>query len=326
MTRGEYSMMTPELAAEIVKNNCSPSNVATTPSQVGVVINGVSAVDRHSRGYIPAGYDASEQTFMPSGVAVAARNVSENVSTPRVGNSREPVRSVWDLDEAGWQVSCGGDAHDYVNWLKPCCHWVEAGFSPQLSENVLRKWPFPTPVQSILLGRLSDDRDMMVSGSTGSGKTGAYLLPILRKLEPVALSGKVTTFALILTHTVELASQVVDDMRWLSNGLPIRVFGVLGTSVNKAEQQSLYEKLGGHAHIVVGTIGRIRSILESARPFLDFSSVQHLVIDEADTIAKLQSRDQSMQGQLEAIFDSLPPTYHTTVVSATLFDELHRML
>ena len=110
-------------------------------------------------------------------------------------------------------------------------------------------WTELMPVQSKAIPYLFSQRDMMIQSRTGSGKTGAYLLPLLEMINPLEQS----TQALILVPTRELARQVISEAEILGRTTGVRSVAVYG-GVGYREQLDAF-KAG--AHLVVGTPGRV---------------------------------------------------------------------
>ena len=137
-------------------------------------------------------------------------------------------------------------------------------------------WAGMTPVQSRAVPYMLARQDIMVQARTGSGKTGAFILPMLERLNP----NKNSCQALVLTPTRELAKQVADEAEALSGGT-IRIVPVYG-GVGYGTQIEAFNK---GAHIVVGTPGRILDHLMRRSLLLD--DLKILVFDEADRMLSI---------------------------------------
>ena len=120
-------------------------------------------------------------------------------------------------------------------------------------------------------------RDMMIQSRTGSGKTGAYLLPILAKVDPA----RPITQALVLVPTRELAMQVAAEAETLGRETGVRTIAVYG-GVGYGPQLSA---LKAGAHLVVGTPGRILDHL--LRRSLQLEDLDYLIFDEADRMLSM---------------------------------------
>jgi len=150
--------------------------------------------------------------------------------------------------------------------------------SPRLREAAARAgWTALMPVQARALPYMLAGRDLMVQSRTGSGKTGAFVLPILEQID----ERRPECQALVLVPTRELALQVATEATTLAGDSGIRVVPVYG-GVGYGPQ---LEAFRAGAHLVVGTPGRILDHL--MRGTLDVSRVRVLVFDEADRLMSM---------------------------------------
>jgi len=138
-------------------------------------------------------------------------------------------------------------------------------------------WSVLTPVQATTIPYLRAHRDVMVQAQTGSGKTGAFVLPILERVDP----RKNICQALILAPTRELAQQVTADARLLAGETGLRTVAVYGGTSYKPQIEGF--KQG--AHLVVGTPGRILDHLLKRN--LSLEHLEMLVFDEADRLMSM---------------------------------------
>lgn len=149
---------------------------------------------------------------------------------------------------------------------------------PKLQEGAARAgWSDMTPVQAKAIPYLFSRKDMMIQSRTGSGKTGAYLLPMLELLNP--LENK--TQALVLVPTRELALQVENEAKTLFNSSGYRAVSVYG-GVGYRDQFAAFE---AGAHLVVGTPGRILDHL--LRKSFNLDHLKILIFDEADRMLSM---------------------------------------
>jgi len=171
----------------------------------------------------------------------------------------------------------------------------------------------PTPVQLAVLERGAEDKDLLVSAQTGSGKTVAYGLAMASTLlggaERFADPG--APLALIVAPTRELAVQVHRELGWLYAQAGARLVTCVGGMDPRKEQRAL----AAGAHIVVGTPGRLRDHLE--RGHFDASALDVVVLDEADEMLDLGFRED-----LEFILDATPAERRTLLFSATIAREI----
>ncbi len=147
-----------------------------------------------------------------------------------------------------------------------------------LQEGVERAgWPSLMPVQSQSLPYMLNKRDVMVQSRTGSGKTGAFVLPLIELLDP----GKKACQALILVPTRELARQVTLETQRILEGTDVNVVAVYG-GVGYGEQISAFKK---GVQVVVGTPGRILDHL--LKRTLTANQLSVLIFDEADRLLSM---------------------------------------
>jgi ATP-dependent RNA helicase DeaD len=166
-----------------------------------------------------------------------------------------------------------------------------------------------TAVQIAVAGPTALGRDLLVSSKTGSGKTVAYGLAVAETLlaRTGALGRAASPGALVIAPTRELALQVQRELAWLYARAQASVVSCVGGMDPRREQRAL----AGGAHIVVGTPGRLRDHLERGQ--LDLSTLQVVVLDEADEMLDLGFREE-----LEALLDAAPAERRTLLFSATL--------
>lgn len=177
---------------------------------------------------------------------------------------------------------------------------------PRLQRN-LRAMGFehPTPIQSATIPAALEGRDILGSAETGTGKTAAYLLPILQRL--IDSPGDRQPRALVVVPTRELALQVAEHARLLSRDLAVRIVAVYG-GVGYGQQDSLLQK---GVDIVIGTPGRLLD--QIGRRQVSFTSLQVLVLDEADRML-----DIGFLPDIRRIVRLLPSERQTMLFSATL--------
>ena len=138
-------------------------------------------------------------------------------------------------------------------------------------------WAELMPVQAKAIPYLFAHRDMMIQSRTGSGKTGAYLLPILEMVNPIERK----TQALVLVPTRELAQQVTAEAEILGRATGVRAVSVYG-GVGYGEQLAAFRE---GAHLVIGTPGRVLDHL--LRRSMSLEALKFLVFDEADRMLSM---------------------------------------
>lgn len=170
----------------------------------------------------------------------------------------------------------------------------------------------PTPIQAKAFPILMSGRDAVGIAQTGTGKTFAYLLPVLRQL---TYSEQRHPRVLILVPTRELVVQVVDEIEKLVKYMSVRVYGIYGASNINTQKQKVYEGLD----ILVATPGRLIDLTLSRA--IQFSAVKKLIIDEVDEMLNLGFRPQ-----LNQILEALPVKRQNLMFSATLTEEVETII
>ncbi|MCQ9156453.1 DEAD/DEAH box helicase [Acidomonas methanolica] len=182
---------------------------------------------------------------------------------------------------------------------------------PSLSRAlVARGYETPTPVQDAVLRPGLEERDLLVSAQTGSGKTVAFGLAIAPTLFPEGAERLPPTehpLALVIAPTRELAMQVQSELQWLYAEAGARIASCIGGTDARREARAL----GNGAHIVVGTPGRLCDHL--SRGALDLSGLRAVVLDEADEML-----DMGFREELEQLLDATPESRRTLLFSATI--------
>ena len=165
-----------------------------------------------------------------------------------------------------------------------------------------------TPIQAQALPPLLAGSDIIGQSKTGSGKTAAFTLPILNKLDVENRQLQ----AMILCPTRELAAQVTSEIRKL--GRKIEGLKVVALTGGQPEREQA-EALSNGAHIAVGTPGRVLDHIDRAR--IELSNIQTLVLDEADKMLEMGFAEE-----LKAIIKELPQKRQTALFSATFQDSI----
>ncbi|MBF0398196.1 MAG: DEAD/DEAH box helicase, partial [Desulfobacterales bacterium] len=163
----------------------------------------------------------------------------------------------------------------------------------------------PTPIQEKVIPQiLNTERDIVGLAQTGTGKTAAFGLPILQKLD---IKGK-NIQALILCPTRELCLQITGDMESYSEHIPeLSITPVYGGAGIVMQMQSVRKG----THIIVATPGRLLDLIN--RKVVQLGSIKYLVLDEADTMLNMGFKED-----LDAILDTIPKKTQTLLFSATM--------
>ncbi|MEB3255509.1 MAG: DEAD/DEAH box helicase [Synechococcaceae cyanobacterium] len=186
------------------------------------------------------------------------------------------------------------------------------GLRPDLLEG-LRRIGFqdPTPIQKGAIPELLLGRDLLGQAQTGTGKTAAFSLPLLHRLDPDVRTPQV----LVLTPTRELALQVCEAMRSFAAAMgDVRVLAVYGG----ADFREQIQQLRRGVPIVVGTPGRVMDHMRQGT--LDVSGLRTLVLDEADEMLRMGFLED-----VEWVLEQLPATRQVVLFSATMPSEIRRL-
>ena len=182
----------------------------------------------------------------------------------------------------------------------------ELPLSTTLQNNLARNgFIQPTPVQAVAIPEQLAGHDLVITAQTGTGKTLAFLLPLLEKLgkrsDPAGVS------ALILSPTRELAIQISQAFTQLAAGTGIRSAVVVGGLSEHTQLQSIRQG----ARVIIGTPGRLSDFLE--RGLVKLGAAHTLVLDEADRML-----DMGFLPTIKRILGTLPSGRQTVFCSATI--------
>lgn len=151
-----------------------------------------------------------------------------------------------------------------------------------LNENLVKglakkKITEPTKVQSLIIEKIIENKDLLVNSETGSGKTLAYLLPMFEKIDTT----KRETQVLVLAPTHELVMQIANESKVLAenSGINVTTFAVIG-EVNIQKQIKNIKSI--KPHIVVGTAGRLLDLIQQKK--LKVHNVKTIILDEVDSL------------------------------------------
>ena len=188
------------------------------------------------------------------------------------------------------------------------------GLSDELL-NTIRKEGYSeaTPVQERAIPLINKGMDILAGAQTGTGKTAAFALPILNRLQQ-SKSKKRKVRALILTPTRELAAQVNNSFRTYGIALPFKTIEIFG-GVSMRPQKS---KLKKGVDIVVATPGRLLDHL--SQNTIDLSGVEVFVLDEADRML-----DMGFKRDIEKVIKQLPERRQNLLFSATFPKEIQKL-
>ncbi len=169
----------------------------------------------------------------------------------------------------------------------------------------------PTPIQSAAIPEVLAGRDLMATAQTGTGKTAAFALPILERLQATSPSLRGCVRALILTPTRELALQIETSFRAYGRYLPFKTAVILGG----VAQGSQVKALRAQPEILVATPGRLLDLLQQRHVHL--GRVEILVLDEADRML-----DMGFIHDVRRVVAQVSTKRQTLLFSATMTGEI----
>ncbi|RXZ43345.1 DEAD/DEAH box helicase [Crenobacter cavernae] len=197
--------------------------------------------------------------------------------------------------------------------------FAELGLTPEIQRAIEELgYTQPTPIQAAAIPKVLTGRDLLAAAQTGTGKTAAFMLPILERLKKFANSSASPAMhpvrALILSPTRELADQIAVNVAAYTKYLPIKHVVVFG-GVNMDPQT---EALRRGVEIVVATPGRLLDHVQQKS--IHLNKVEMLVLDEADRML-----DMGFINDIRKILSLLPKHRQTLLFSATFAPEIKKL-
>ncbi|XP_030450976.1 DEAD-box ATP-dependent RNA helicase 10-like isoform X3 [Syzygium oleosum] len=172
-------------------------------------------------------------------------------------------------------------------------------------------WKNPTKIQVEAIPHALEGKDMIGLAQTGSGKTGAFALPILQAL----LDSPQAFFTCVLSPTRELAIQIAEQFEALGCGIGVRCAVLVG-GVDMVQQAIALAK---RPHIVVGTPGRLLDHLSNTKGF-SLRMLKYLVLDEADRLL-----NEDFEKSIDEILNAIPRERRTYLFSATMTKKVKKL-
>ena len=169
----------------------------------------------------------------------------------------------------------------------------------------------PTPIQQQAIPVILSGRDLIGCAETGTGKTAAFLLPLIQKISEKSRPG---VRVLVLAPTRELATQIHQNYRELNRAKHNRAVAIIGG----ANMRTQINDLRRPTSVVIATPGRLLDLIE--RRALSLSTVEFLVLDEADRML-----DMGFLPAIRRILEMLPTKRQTMLFSATMSAEIERL-
>ena len=198
------------------------------------------------------------------------------------------------------------------------------GLDERIMSNIYKsKYREPTPVQKYAIPMILGGRDVMGCAQTGSGKTAAFLIPIVQRLLQTGVGGPARRRSaepevVIVCPTRELAIQIKDEARKFCNGSELRCVVAYGGADSRQQIQKLEEG----CNILVATPGRLHDFVD--RQKVSYAQVQYLVLDEADRMLDMGFKDDIVKIVRNAEMPG-KGLRRTMMFSATFPDEIQKM-
>jgi len=198
-----------------------------------------------------------------------------------------------------------------VEHFKPEHRFTDFAIDERLKQTIVAKgYKDPTPIQDRAIPHILRGEDVVGVANTGTGKTGAFLIPLINKLL-INRNDRV----LIMVPTRELALQISEEFNGFAKNLQLySTVCVGGASIGPQISQ-----LRRRPHVVIGTPGRLKDLLE--RKVLVLSAFKIAVLDEADRML-----DMGFIADMRKILALLPKPRHTLFFSATLSPEIEKLI
>jgi ATP-dependent RNA helicase RhlE len=190
--------------------------------------------------------------------------------------------------------------------------FADFAFGPQLHHNINKKgYEIPSAIQDQSINHILEGRDLIGLANTGTGKTAAFLLPIIERQAGVSLRPSV----LIIAPTRELAQQIDEQFREFAQGLDLYSALIVG-GVNVDRQ---IRDLKRRPHFIIGTPGRLKDLMN--RRLVDVRNMTTLVLDEADRML-----DMGFLPDIRAIVNEMPVERQTLFFSATITPDIQALV
>lgn len=195
--------------------------------------------------------------------------------------------------------------------FKPRHQFTDFLIEPKLKEAIIGKgYVTPTPIQDEAIPKVLEGRDIVGIANTGTGKTAAFLIPLINKVLK-----NPNEQAIIIVPTRELAIQIEDELRGFTKSMKIfSVCCVGGAPIGRQISQLKYKN-----NFIIGTPGRLKDLI--ARKLINLQAFQSIVLDEAD-----QMLDMGFIDDMRFIMAGMPKVRHTLFFSATLSPAIEKLI
>ena len=237
-----------------------------------------------------------------------------NFSRRPSGNFRRPSGNSRGGNSRGIDVSRfinHAPAVEEIVQYTPTHMFADFAIDERVKANIAKKgYTMPTPIQDQAIPHILQGHDIVGIANTGTGKTGAFLIPLLDKV--VQDRGQ---RVLIIVPTRELASQIEDELAGFAVGSGFQSVSAVG-GINISPQ---IRQLRNDPYFVIGTPGRLKDLMQ--RRALDLSKFSTVVLDEADRML-----DMGFIHDMKHILSHMPKERHTLFFSATISREVEALI
>jgi len=262
-----------------------------------------------TRGRRPGGNNFRSRNGSPAGRQFGGRsNGSQQRRSGGGGNRRKGMGAYIDPSKFINKAKTPQQRVEFV----PNHAFVDFGFEAGLQQNIAAKgYIHPTPVQDGAIKSIMQGKDLIGLANTGTGKTAAFMLPIINRL----LTDDTVKRAIVIAPTRELAVQIDDEFRAFAKGL--RLYSALCVGGTNMLRQ--INAIRRNPQVIVGTPGRLKDLVN--RDILKLHETNIIVLDEADRML-----DMGFLPDIHFLIGQLPPQRQSLCFSATITPEISRLL
>jgi ATP-dependent RNA helicase RhlE len=198
-----------------------------------------------------------------------------------------------------------------VEHFVPEHNFVDFHIDERLKHNIVSKgYSIPTPIQDKSIPHILRGSDIVGIANTGTGKTAAFLIPLIDKVLHVPKEN-----VLIVAPTRELAIQIDQELKAFTKGLKLYSVCAVGGAPIGAQ----IRELKFHNNFIIGTPGRLKDLID--RKFINLSTFTTLVLDEADRML-----DMGFINDIRFVVKLMPKVRHTLFFSATITKEIEGLI
>lgn len=242
------------------------------------------------------------------------RNGASNAYNKNRGNRNgfsSPRRNMPRKLDANLFIKKAGNITSDVETAVSTVTFADFAIDEKLKRNIAeRGYVSPTPIQEKAIPYLLEGRDVIGIANTGTGKTAAFLIPLIDK----AYKNR-DERTLIITPTRELALQIVDEFKEFARGTDLEAVLCIGGANIQRQEKKLWHK----PHFVIGTPGRLKDLLNRRK--LDLSLFRSIVLDEVDRMV-----DIGFLRDVQMLISYLPQKRHSLFFSATISEKSKQVM